>query len=174
MIQNSEIEPAVIHAASRIELLVLDCDGVLTDGRLYFSSEGEAMKAFHVHDGQGIKMWQKAGFRAAVITARRSPIAKARAEELGIEFVMDGVADKSAALDDLMGTTRFGAEQIAYVGDDISDLGPLKRVGFPVAVANCADALRGSVLYITSRTGGFGAVREVTDLLLLAKETGAS
>lgn len=174
MSENLNIDPAVLRAASRVELLVLDCDGVLTDGRLYFSAEGEAMKTFHVHDGQGIKLWQKAGFRTAVITARRSPIARARGEELGIEFVMDGVADKSAALDDLMGTTQLGAEQIAYIGDDISDLGPLKRVGFPVAVANCSDALRGSALYITSRTGGFGAVREVTDLLLSAKETGAT
>ncbi|QQS41614.1 MAG: HAD hydrolase family protein [Acidobacteriota bacterium] len=174
MTQNSQIESAVLRAASRIKLLVLDCDGVLTDGKIYFSAEGEAMKAFHVHDGQGIKMWQKAGFRTAVITARRSPIAEARAEELGIEFVMDGVADKAAALDDLMGTTQLGAEQIAYVGDDISDLGPLRRVGFPIAVANCADALRESVIYITSRTGGSGAVREVTDLLLSAKETEAS
>ncbi|HUF02983.1 MAG TPA: HAD hydrolase family protein [Aridibacter sp.] len=170
----SKIDPAVLRAASRVEFLVLDCDGVLTDGRLYFSEEGESMKAFHVHDGQGIKAWQNAGFRTAVITARRSPIARVRSEELGIEFVIDGVADKAAALDDLMGTTQFVAEQVAYVGDDISDLGPMKRVGFPVAVGNCTEPLKEVALYMTSKAGGLGAVREVTDLLLHTRESDGS
>lgn len=170
----SGLDPAVLRAAARVELLVLDCDGVLTDGRLYFSADGEALKAFHVHDGQGIKSWQAGGFRTAVITARKSMIARVRAEELGVEFVIDGVDDKAAALDDLMGTTQIGAEQIAYVGDDVNDLGPMKRVGFPVAVGNCTEQLRTAALYITLKTGGYGAVREVTDLLLFSRVSDSS
>jgi 3-deoxy-D-manno-octulosonate 8-phosphate phosphatase (KDO 8-P phosphatase) len=159
----------LMAAARKVELLVLDCDGVLTDGRLYFSTDGEAMKAFHVHDGQGIANWHRAGFRTAIVTGRNSPIARARAEELGIEFFLDGVSDKAAALDDLIGKTELSAAQIAYVGDDLADLGPMRRVGFPVAVNNCIAGLVSAAAFVTSKNGGFGAVREVTDLLLQAK-----
>ncbi len=165
-----QLGPDIIAAARRVELLVLDCDGVLTDGRLYFSSEGEAMKSFHVHDGQGIVSWQHAGFRTGIITGRTSPIARARAEELGIEFFLESVKDKAAALDDLIGKTGLSASQIAYVGDDLADLGPMRRVGFPVAVNNSVAELLDVAALVTSKNGGFGAVREVVDLLLKAKE----
>jgi len=163
---RSQLSPEVLAAARRVELLLLDCDGVLTDGRLYFSPEGEALKAFHVHDGQGIRNWQRAGFRTGIITGRQSPIARIRAEELGIEFFMEKVSDKAAALDDLMGATELSASQIAFVGDDIADLGPMKRVGFPVAVEGCTPELEEIAVYKTRLAGGFGAVREVVDLLL--------
>ena len=166
---RTQLSPEVLRAAKRVELLLLDCDGVLTDGRLYFSSKGEAMKSFHVHDGQGIKNWQRAGFRTGIITGRESPIARARAEELGVEFFLEKVSDKAAALDDLMGATELSASQIAFVGDDIADLGPMKRVGFPVAVAQCAPELDEVALYKTLRHGGAGAIREVVDLLLGAR-----
>lgn len=165
---------ALTRAAEKIELLVLDCDGVLTDGRLYFSSRGEELKSFHVRDGQGIVSWQAAGFKTAIITGRNSDIARRRAEELNIEFFLDGVKDKAAALDDLIGKTGVGANQIAYVGDDLADLGPMKRVGLPVAVCDSARELVEVAAYITSKNGGMGAVREVVDLVLEAKAGRAS
>lgn len=157
------------RSAGRVELLVLDCDGVMTDGRLYFSSKGEEMKSFHVRDGQGIVSWQAAGFKTAVITGRNSDIARRRAEELSIEFFLDGVKDKAAALDDLIGKTGVGADQIVYIGDDLADVGPMKRVGLPVAVRDCARELLEIAAYVTSKNGGKGAVREVVDLVLEAK-----
>lgn len=162
------------RAAAKVELLVLDCDGVMTDGRLHFSSRGEEMKSFHVRDGQGIVSWQAAGFKTAIITGRNSDIARRRAEELSVEFFQDGVRDKAAALDDLIGKTGVGANQIAYVGDDLADLGPMKRVGLPVAVSDCARELVEVAAYITSKNGGMGAVREVVDMVLEAKRHTAS
>lgn len=170
----AELDQEIRKAAAKVELLVLDCDGVLTDGRLYFSSEGEAMKAFHVHDGQGIAEWHRAGYRTAIITGRTSPIAKARAEELGIEFFMDNAGDKAAALDDLIGKVGVEADRIAFVGDDVTDLGPMKRVGFPVAVRDCLEELSSVCVFRTSKRGGRGAVREVTDLLLLSRQNAIS
>jgi 3-deoxy-D-manno-octulosonate 8-phosphate phosphatase (KDO 8-P phosphatase) len=170
MIDMSQLNAERLSAASRVELLVLDCDGVLTDGKLYFGPEGEALKSFHVHDGQGIKSWHRAGFRSAVITGRTSPIGAARAAELGVDFFLDDTRDKAAALDDLLGKTGLGAPQVAYVGDDIADLGPMRRAGFAVAVANCVDELRDVAAYVTQKEGGAGAVREAVELLLHAKE----
>lgn len=152
-----------------MELLVVDCDGVLTDGKLYFGTGGEMMKAFSVLDGYGLDQWRRAGHEAAIITGRTSPIASARANELGIHHFRDAIPDKAAALDDLMEVTGFSAGQIAFVGDDLPDLGALKRAGFPVAVANARPELRAVASYITQAEGGFGAVREVTDLLLYSK-----
>lgn len=169
MIDLSQLHAEDLKAAARIELLVLDCDGVLTDGCLYFGPEGEALKAFHVQDGQGIKEWQRAGFTAAIVTGRHSPIARARAEELGIDLFMDAVEDKAAALDDLIGKTGVSASQVAFVGDDVADLAPMRRVGLAVAVANCVDDLRDVAAYVTQKHGGRGAVREVVELLLHAK-----
>lgn len=174
MIDLSQLHAEDLRAAARVEMLVLDCDGVLTDGRLYFGQDGEVLKAFHVHDGQGIKEWQRAGFKTAVITGRSSPIARSRADELGIELFMDAVSDKAAALDDLIGKTGVSASQVAYVGDDVADLPPMKRVGFPVAVSNCTDEIRDVAAYVTSVSGGSGAVREVIDLLLHARDWAAS
>lgn len=167
--KNLDLDADLVEKGRRVELLLLDCDGVLTDGLLYFSSAGEAMKAFHVHDGQGIASWHGAGFRAGIVTGRNSSIARSRSEELGIEFFLEGVKDKAAALDDLLGKTGLRASQIAYVGDDLADLGALRRVGFPIAVRDCAPELLEVVVYRTSKNGGRGAVREVTELLLRLK-----
>ncbi len=163
------LSEAVLRSASKVELLVLDCDGVLTDGRLYFSVEGEAMKSFHVHDGQGITLWHAAGFTSAIITGRESNIARRRAEELGISYFLDNVIDKAAALDDLIGKSGTEPSAIAYMGDDIADLGPMRRVAFPVSVADGSDPVREIARYVTVRRGGKGAVREVIELLLWAR-----
>lgn len=170
MIDLSQLNADRLRAASRVELLVLDCDGVLTDGTLFLGPDGEMMKAFHVQDGQGIKSWHQAGFRTAIITGRRSPIAAARAHELDIEFFVDEAADKAASLDDLLGKTGLNASQVCFVGDDVADLLPMRRIGFPVAVCNCVDELRDVAAYVTIRSGGKGAVREVVELLVHAKD----
>ena len=156
-------------SAQRVELLLMDCDGVLTDGRLYFSNKGEEMKAFHVHDGEGIVRWHRAGFKTGVITGRTSEILKHRALELGVHFLEQGAGEKSAVFEKLLVESGLSTEQTAYIGDDLGDLGPLKLAGFPVVVRNCAEEIRSHAIYQTSKNGGFGAVREVVDLLLRLK-----
>ena len=161
---------AVKERASRIELLLMDCDGVLTDGRLYFSSAGEAMKVFHVRDGQGIVLWHKAGYSSGIITGRDSEnILKIRAKELGMRFLRVRSDDKIKDLDSILKETGLSREQTAYVGDDLSDLPLLESVGLPIAVADAMSKVTGVATYVTLAKGGEGAVREVVDLLLAAK-----
>ena len=145
----------------------MDCDGVLTDGRLYFSSSGEELKVFDVRDGQGIVMWHQAGFKSGIISGRGArDIVARRAEELGIEFLRVGTTDKLADLREIMSEVGVSAENVAYVGDDIGDIAIMREVGFPVAVADAVDAVKKIAAYVTKAAGGRGAVREVTDLLL--------
>jgi len=150
-----------------IRLLLMDCDGVLTDGRLYFSSSGEELKVFDVRDGQGIVMWHQAGFKSGIISGRGArDIVARRAEELGIEFLRVGSTDKLADMREIMSEVAIGAENVAYVGDDIGDIAVMREVGFPVAVADAVDDVKKIAAYVTKAAGGRGAVREVTDLLL--------
>lgn len=159
--------------ASRIKLLLMDCDGVLTDGRLYFSPSGEAMKVFHVRDGQGIVRWHQAGFRSGVITGRDAgEILEVRASELGIHFLKGRSADKVHDLEAILRDAAVTLEETAFVGDDLPDLAIMKRVGFPVAVADAAYEVKAAAAYVTRANGGSGAVREVIDLLLAARPTG--
>src|SRR5687767_11543373 len=145
----------------------MDCDGVLTDGRLYFSSSGEELKVFDVRDGQGIVMWHQAGFKSGIISGRGArDIVARRAEELGIEFLCVGSTDKLADLREIMSEVGVAAENVAYVGDDIGDIAIMREVGFPVAVADAVDDVKKIAAFVTKAAGGRGAVREVTDLLL--------
>ncbi|MGD9588160.1 MAG: KdsC family phosphatase [Pyrinomonadaceae bacterium] len=154
-----------------IRLLLMDCDGVLTDGRLYFSEVGEAMKVFHVRDGQGLALWHKAGFRSGIITGRRSEsILRIRCEELGIEFLQTLSVDKVNDLGRIMADAGVTADETAYIGDDIGDLNVLKAVGFSAAPSDAHLSVHLVVDHVTSAPGGFGAVREVIDLLLAAKD----
>lgn len=154
-----------------IELLLMDCDGVLTDGRLYFSARGEEMKVFDVRDGQGIVLWHKAGFKSGIISGRgASEIIRRRADELGIEFVHAAVSDKVAVFEEIVSSLGISAENVAYVGDDVGDIELMKRVGFPVAVADAVDETKAVAAYITNAKGGRGAVREVIDTLLAKRE----
>lgn len=155
--------------AQRLRLLVLDCDGVLTDGALYFGASGEQLKVFHVRDGHGIKQVQAAGIEVAVISGRRSPALSRRCRELGIRHLYQGVADKSAALDVLLRKLKLSDTQTACVGDDTPDVALFKRAALAVAVADAhVDALAASH-WITTLPGGRGAVREVCDALLAAR-----
>jgi 3-deoxy-D-manno-octulosonate 8-phosphate phosphatase (KDO 8-P phosphatase) len=156
-------------ALRRVQLLVLDVDGVLTDGRLFYGAKGEALKAFHVRDGHGIKQVSAAGITVAIISGRKSAAVARRARELGIKHVTQGATDKLAALTRLLKARKVPLEHCACVGDDTPDAPILQVAGLAIAVADAhADALAAAHL-VTSRPGGHGAVREVCDWLLEAR-----
>ena len=149
-----------------IDLLVLDVDGVLTDGRITLDARGEETKSFHVRDGSGMKYWMRAGRALALLSGRGSPAVVRRAEELGIELVRLSAKHKRPPLDELIAAAGTTAARTAAMGDDLTDLPVLRHVGFGVAVADAADELRAAADYVTARPGGAGAVREVIELLL--------
>ncbi|HEX4647253.1 MAG TPA: HAD-IIIA family hydrolase [Steroidobacteraceae bacterium] len=149
-----------------IRLLVLDVDGVLTDGRLYYGARGEVLKVFHVHDGLGLVELRRAGVEVAVISGRRSPMVSARCRELGVRHVHQGVPDKLAALARLCALLRVQPSACACVGDDLPDVPLMRRVGLSFAVADAHREVRRAADVVTRRGGGRGAVREVCDHLL--------
>ncbi|WP_071515722.1 HAD hydrolase family protein [Geitlerinema sp. PCC 9228] len=151
---------------ARVQLLVLDVDGVLTDGGLYYTASGEEFKKFNVKDGMGIKLILKAGIQAAIITASEAPATRHRAQKLGIQHVRVGVEDKLTALKELCQKLELDLSQVAYMGDDINDLPPMRAVGCPLTVADAMPANRAVAIYITEKSGGDGAVREICNLLL--------
>jgi 3-deoxy-D-manno-octulosonate 8-phosphate phosphatase (KDO 8-P phosphatase) len=159
----------IIEQAGKIKLLLMDCDGVLTDGRLYFTKTGEDMKVFHVRDGQGLAMWHREGFRSGIISGRSSEIVAIRAKELGINYLKIGSVDKVRHFAEIIKDAGLTPEEVAYIGDDLPDLLLMKEVGFSIAVADAAQEVLASADYTTEAKGGLGAVREVTDLLLKAK-----
>ena len=150
----------------KIRLLLLDVDGVMTDGRIIYDDRGGETKAFDVKDGHGIKLLQRAGIRVGIITGRHSPVVDRRAQELGIDLVYQGAKDKLAPFREILQKTGFKAEEVAYVGDDLPDLPVLRRVGFAATVADAMDEVKPHVHYVTKCSGGRGAVREICDLLL--------
>jgi len=161
-LNNSELA----KRAKKIKLLIMDCDGVLTDGRLYFSANGEELKVFNVKDGQGIVLWHEAGFKSAIISGRESKIVNRRATELGISYIRQGSHDKTQCFSEILKEESILPDEVVYIGDDIGDIDLLKIVGFPVAVADAVEKLFPFVLYKTRAKGGYGAVRELIDLLL--------
>lgn len=164
-----------IKAAGRVKLLLMDCDGVLTDGGLYFTANGEEMKVFNVRDGQGLALWHEAGFESGIISGRggREIILK-RAVELGIRHTRTSSKDKVAELREILAESDVAsAEEVAFVGDDLGDLTVMQRVGFPVAVGDAVDEVKAVAAHVTKALGGRGAVREVIELLLAAKTGGA-
>ena len=159
----------VEERSKRVKLLLMDCDGVLTDGRLYFSENGEELKTFHVRDGQGIVSWHRAGFKSGIISGRSSRIVEVRAAELGIEFVRQGVSDKSAVCRELARLAGVDLDEVAFVGDDSPDVELMKAVGFAAAVADAVNEVKEVAHFKTKKKGGRGAVREIVDLLLAAE-----
>ncbi len=150
-----------------IQLLILDVDGVLTDGRLVMPESGGLVKAFHVLDGGAIRLWQESGRRVGLLTARRSPVVDRRAAELGVALIEQGSDDKLAGYRAMCAQAGVPDEGVCYVGDDFLDLAPLRRCGYPVAVANAAPEVKRVARYVTERPGGSGAVREVVRHLLV-------
>lgn len=165
------INEEIFKRAAKIKLLLMDCDGVLTDGRLYFTEAGETMKVFHVRDGQGLALWHKAGFQSGIITGRGAEkILEKRTNELGIKYLKTRSQDKTRDFEDILLETKLKSDEIAYIGDDVGDICLLEKVGFPVAVSDAVVALDDYIIYKTHLNGGFGAVRELIDLLLQAKK----
>lgn len=149
-----------------IELLILDVDGVMTDGRIIWDTNGVETKFFNVKDGHGIKLIQRAGIQVGIITGRTSPVVDLRAKELGIEFVYQGALRKLESYEDILRKTGLGDHQVAYMGDDVIDVPVMRRVGFSAAPADAVPDVRAVVDFISSCGGGMGAVRELCDLLL--------
>lgn len=162
----SQPGPSLADRAAAIELLLLDVDGVLTDGRIIYTDNGVELKAFHVRDGSGLKLWHLAGKKSAIISGRTSRAVEVRAAELGIALVLQGMADKRAGFQQVLKQTGAQAAQVCALGDDIPDVPLLRHCGLAVAVADsCAEA-RAAAHYVTQGSGGRGAVRETIELIL--------
>jgi 3-deoxy-D-manno-octulosonate 8-phosphate phosphatase (KDO 8-P phosphatase) len=153
----------------KIKLLLLDVDGVLTDGRLYYGPNGEEFKQFFVRDGYGLKLWHEAGFRTGIISGRQSPIVEYRVHELGIHFVKQGDDNKLTHFQDICDEAGVEQDEIAFVADDTLDLVLFDKVGLAIAVADAHDEVKWAAHHITKAQGGKGAVREVIDMLLKAR-----
>ncbi|MGD9627798.1 MAG: KdsC family phosphatase [Pyrinomonadaceae bacterium] len=160
------LSPELFERAAKIRLLLVDCDGVLTDGRLYYSAEGEALKVFDVQDGQGIVTWLGHGLRAGIISGRSSPIVGRRAADLKIDIVRQGVTDKLSSAIEVAAESGVSLEETAFIGDDFVDLDVMAKVGLSVAVANAVDEVKAAAHLVTERSGGRGAVRELIDVML--------
>lgn len=162
---NEEIQAR----CQRIRLLLLDVDGVLTDGAITYAGDGREIKTFHVRDGLAIKLWLGAGRKAGIISGRRSEIVRRRAAELGITALVQGAEDKRPAFARLLEEHQLKAEEVCYVGDDLPDVPLIRSAGLGVTVADgCAEARR-AARHITRKAGGQGAVREIVELLLQAQ-----
>ena len=161
--------PAAMTRAARIALMGFDVDGVLTDGSLYFSSQGDEIKVFSSLDGHGIKMLQRAGVEVAIISGRSSQALELRAQNLGIAALHMGVEDKRGLMTELAAQRRIALAQAGYMGDDVVDLPILRACGFSATVADAHDEVRSRVDYVAGKGGGRGAVREVCDLILRAQ-----
>lgn len=159
-------ERTLAERCASIDMLVLDVDGVLTDGSIVYSDSGEELKRFHVRDGSGLKIWHWLGKRSAVISGRTSPVVVVRAVELGSAPVVQGAADKLPAYQQLLAECGLASERVCSVGDDLPDVPLLKRSGLAVAVADACPEARAAAHYVTRAPGGRGAVREVVELLL--------
>ena len=155
--------------ARAVRLAVFDVDGVLTDGTLYIGAQGEALKAFNILDGHGVKMLQRAGIATAIISGRSSEAVAWRARELAIAHVVQGCSDKVAAFEALTASLGVADHECAFVGDDLPDLPVMKRCGLAVAVANAVESVKRCAHYVTRMPGGRGAVREFCELVLEAR-----
>ncbi|MEK6800070.1 MAG: phenylphosphate carboxylase subunit delta, partial [Planctomycetota bacterium] len=152
--------------SAAVRILILDVDGVLTDGRVMLGPDGDDVKSFHVRDGCAIKLWQRCGGVVALLSGRKSLTVEKRGEELGISLVMTGVKDKLAGYARVLAESGLGDEAVAYLGDDLPDLGPMSRCEFPVATADAVSKIKRVAAYVTRNPGGHGAVAETVELLL--------
>ncbi|MDI5984322.1 HAD-IIIA family hydrolase [Halomonas sp. M4R5S39] len=163
------LDTQLVDRLRRVRLLALDVDGVLTDGRLYFQADGIEIKAFHTHDGHGIKLLKRAGLEVALITGRDSPMVSRRAAALGIKHVYQGVEKKLPMLRELCSRLGLELDQVAYCGDDMPDVGAIKRAGVGISVPGAPSYIRKHADWVTESAAGHGAVREICDALLQAQ-----
>ncbi len=160
---------ACLPKAAKVKLLLLDVDGVLTDGTITYTQDGGEIKSFHTRDGLGLRILQESGVAVGLITARSSEAVSRRANDLGLTLVFQGVKNKLAVFQQILAEQKLSADEVGYVGDDWLDLPLLSRVGFPATVADGARELRNIACYVTRKPGGRGAVREICDLLIEAR-----
>ena len=165
MMDWTEIE----RRAARIKLLLMDCDGVLTDGRITLTADGDEQKSFHVRDGHGLVLLHRAGLQSGIISGRTSSLVERRASELGISYVRQGTHDKIKDFELLLAEAGFTDAEVAFIGDDVTDIPLMQRSELAVAVADAVPETRRVAHYITQLPGGFGAVREVTEIILKAQ-----
>jgi YrbI family 3-deoxy-D-manno-octulosonate 8-phosphate phosphatase len=153
----------------QIQCILSDVDGVLTDGGILFNNEGIETKSFHIRDGLGIKLWQRAGYQFGILTARTSHIVKVRSAELGIKIVRQGFEEKLPIAQQIMAELKVDPAQVCYIGDDLTDLPVMRHVGWSVAVADAVSEIRDHADQVTKAAGGCGAVRELIEYLLRTK-----
>jgi 3-deoxy-D-manno-octulosonate 8-phosphate phosphatase (KDO 8-P phosphatase) len=168
--KTRKIPKRILEKARRVRFLLLDVDGVMTDGTIYLDADGRETKAFNIYDGSGIHLVRKAGVQVGIITGRQSTIVAHRARELEITEVHQKILDKLKVYDELLHKYGLKDSEMAYIGDDVIDLPVLERVGLSVAVPNAHPDVKARVDWVTQRAGGYGAVREVTDLLLAVRK----
>ncbi|MEQ4922586.1 3-deoxy-manno-octulosonate-8-phosphatase KdsC [Proteus hauseri] len=163
------VSEQIIKKAEKVQLLICDVDGVMSDGLIYMGNNGEELKAFNVRDGYGIRCLLTSGIEVAIITGRQSKLLEDRAKTLGITYLYQGQHNKLLAYQQLLDTLSLKPEQTAYIGDDLIDLPVMEKVGLSVAVADAHPLLIPRANYVTRIAGGRGAVREICDLILLAQ-----
>lgn len=159
----------IARRAARVKLLLLDCDGVLTDGRITLVGDGDEEKSFHTRDGHGLVLLHRAGLQSGIISGRTSSLVERRARELGIAHVRQGTWNKVEDFNQVLAAAGVSAQEVAFVGDDVTDVPLMRRSEFAVAVSDAADEARAHAHYVTRLPGGFGAVREVCELILKAQ-----
>lgn len=157
--------------AARVKMLIMDVDGVMTDGGMYYGENGEEFKKFNTRDGQGIALLHEAGIKTAIVTRERTNIVERRAAKLGIKEVHQGIKDKMVVVESLLKRIGLGPDDVCYIGDDLGDVSVLGYVGFAVTVADALPCAKERAHYITRLKGGEGAVREVCDLILTARRS---
>jgi 3-deoxy-D-manno-octulosonate 8-phosphate phosphatase (KDO 8-P phosphatase) len=162
-------EAQIQKRAARVKLLLMDCDGVLTDGRIWILENGEDQKAFHTRDGLGIDLLHRAGLKSGIISGRTSSALERRAQSLGVSYLWQGRDDKRQAFADTLAQAQVANEEVAFVGDDLTDLPLMKQSGLAVAVADAVAEVKAHAHYVTKAKGGKGAVREVVELILKAQ-----
>ena len=165
------VDPTVVTKAKNIKLLLLDVDGVLTDGKLYFTNDGSEIKAFNTLDGHGIKMLMQSGVEVGIITGRTSTLVQKRAGDLGIRYLFQGREDKYQVLDELRQLFPCALEDIAFMGDDFPDLAVMLKVGLALTVPNAARAVLDHAHWVSDKCGGEGAVREACELIMEVQGT---
>jgi 3-deoxy-D-manno-octulosonate 8-phosphate phosphatase (KDO 8-P phosphatase) len=165
MIDPVEVE----RRAASIKLLLMDCDGVLTDGRITLLENGDEEKSFHTRDGHGLVLLHRAGLQSGIISGRTSSLVERRARELGMHYIRQGTWDKIKDFEELLAEAGLDEREVAFVGDDVTDIPLMQRAELSIAVADAALETRAVAHYVTQLPGGFGAVREVTELILKAQ-----
>ena len=169
MVTPGELSEELLTRMRRVTALVLDVDGVLTDGRIIYDEFGDELKCFDVQDGTGLVFWHRAGLKSAIITARKSKLVKRRAKEMAVDFLAQQAFKKIQAYEQFLRRYHLLPEQVCAIADDVMELPIFQRVGLAIAVQNAVPEIKSASHYVTMRSGGCGAVREVTDLILKAK-----